>query len=215
MNKYNQGIAFIVEGDTELVFYEEYLSFVVQSNPGWSIVPLNEIGVISFELLSSKGLSIIKMYSPGTITQVPKSGIWFVEECYKPLCSIPWIAVLAYDTDGYNASITKFHEGDWELLRSQLSDYTNTIIDLAACADIEDAMLCDLEGIISYLGLPEGTEMPTGRKGKSKMKKLFKEVNIRNKYREGQRARTLIRSLDMGRIEQHTSIPLSALKSIL
>lgn len=47
------------------------------------------------------------------------------------------------------------------------------------------------------------------------MKKLFKEVDIRNKYREGQKARPLIQSLDMKLIEERASVPLSALKSIL
>lgn len=205
----------MVEGDTELVFYEEYLSFVVRSNPGWSFEPLEEIGVVSFKLRSSKGLSIVKMYSADTITQVPNSGIWFIEECAKPLHAIPWFVVLAYDTDGYNAPITKFHEGDWERLRTQLDCHARGIIELAASADIEDIMLCDLGGVLDYLGLPKETKIPTGRKGKTKMKKLFKEVDIRNKYREGQKARPLIQSLDMKLIEERASVPLSALKSIL
>ena len=39
-------------------------------------------------------------------------------------------------------------------------------------------MLCDLPGVLSFLGLPPETEMPPGNKGKTKLKKLYVSVNI-------------------------------------
>ena len=39
-------------------------------------------------------------------------------------------------------------------------------------------MLCDLPGVLSFLGLPPETEMPPGNKGKTKLKKLYVGVNI-------------------------------------
>lgn len=37
-------------------------------------------------------------------------------------------------------------------------------------------MLCDLPGVLSFLGLPPETEMPPGNKGKTKLKKLYRKV---------------------------------------
>ena len=34
-------------------------------------------------------------------------------------------------------------------------------------------MLCDLPGVLSFLGLPPETKMPPGNKGKTKLKKLY------------------------------------------
>lgn len=57
-----------------------------------------------------------------------------------------------------------------------ISSTAQRVVDLAAKADIEDVMLCDLPGVLSFLGLPPETEMPPGNKGKTKLKKLYRKV---------------------------------------
>ena len=69
--------------------------------------------------------------------------------------------------------------------------------------------------MLAFLGLNPKTEVPFGRKGKAKMKKLYRMVAINNSYHEGNRARALIRSLDMGKIEECAPIPLSEIGKAL
>lgn len=61
-------------------------------------------------------------------------------------------------------------------------------------------MLCDLPGVLSFLGLPPETEMPPGNKGKTKLKKLFRKVAPNKAYHSGERAKDLISHLDMAEI---------------
>lgn len=49
-------------------------------------------------------------------------------------------------------------------------------------------MLCDLPGVLSFLGLPPETEMPPGNKGKMKLKKLYRKVAPNKAYHSGERA---------------------------
>ena len=61
-------------------------------------------------------------------------------------------------------------------------------------------MLCDLPGVLSFLGLPPETEMPPGNKGKTKLKKLYRKVAPNKAYHSGERAKDLISHLDMAEI---------------
>ena len=61
-------------------------------------------------------------------------------------------------------------------------------------------MLCDLPGVLSFLGLPPETEMPPGNKGKTKLKKLYRKVAPNKAYNSGERAKDLISHLDMAEI---------------
>ena len=49
-------------------------------------------------------------------------------------------------------------------------------------------MLCDLPGVLSFLGLPPETEMPPGNKGKTKLEKLYRKVAPNKAYHSGERA---------------------------
>ena len=75
-------------------------------------------------------------------------------------------------------------------------------------ADIEDVMLCDLPGVLSFLGLPPETEMPPGNKGKTKLKKLYRKVAPNKAYHSGERAKDLISHLDMAEIRASAPVPL-------
>lgn len=64
-------------------------------------------------------------------------------------------------------------------------------------------MLCDLPGVLSFLGLPPETEMPPGNKGKTKLKKLYRKVAPNKAYHSGERAKDLISHLDMAERSGH------------
>ena len=53
------------------------------------------------------------------------------------------------------------------MLHESISPAAQKVVDLAAEADIEDVMLCDLPGVLPFLGLPPETEMPPGREGEA------------------------------------------------
>ena len=89
-----------------------------------------------------------------------------------------------------------------------ISPTAQRVADLAAKADIEDVMLCDLPGVLSFLGLPPETEMPPGNKGKTKLKKLYRKVAPNKAYHSGERAKDLISHLDMAEIRASAPVPL-------
>ena len=76
-------------------------------------------------------------------------------------------------------------------------------------------MLCDYDGVLAFLGLREDTQLPKGRKGKVRMRKLHRMVAINRPYHEGERARPLVQALDMGKIVKSAPIPLGALEATL
>lgn len=96
---------------------------------------------------------------------------------------IPWTVYLCYDTDSSSSNISKFYEGDWKILRQELENSkATTIVDLAASADIEDIMLYDIESVLTFLGIAMPVKL-VGRKGKAKMKALYRKAG--RAYHEG------------------------------
>ena len=89
-----------------------------------------------------------------------------------------------------------------------ISPSAQGVVDLAAKAGIEDVMLRDLPGVLSFLGLPPETEMPPGNKGKAKLKKLYRKVAPNKAYHSGERAKDLISHLDMAEIRASAPVPL-------
>ena len=108
-----------------------------------------------------------------------------------------------------------FHEGDWARLRGSIASQACAVIDLAAEADIEDVILCDLPGVLSFLGLPAQTEIPPGNKGKTKLKKLHRMVAVNKTYHSGERSKELIACLDMAVIKKNAPIPLNEIDKAL
>lgn len=196
--KFSRGIAFILEGDTEKVFYRELLEFYVSKHPGSDFQETQDdkSGEVYYELTTPNAVVIVKMFVVGTISQLTNSSKWFENFCCRAYPSLNWFVFLCYDTDSYKEPVTKFYEGDWSVLREQLSqNHAAEIVDLAAQADIEDIMLLDASSIFDFLGI-EPCPIPSGSKGKRRMKKLFRSVGRGNAYHEGKRAKTLIKALD-------------------
>lgn len=56
------------------------------------------------------------------------------------------------------------------------------VVGLAAKANIEDMMLCDPPGVLSFLWPPPETEMPPGNRGKTKLRMLYRKVALNKAY---------------------------------
>lgn len=212
--EFTKGIAFILEGATEKVFYRSFLQWLAENNEGCSFdkIENTDIGEIAFEWKSGDGSVLIKFNIVGAVTQLIHSGKWFANTCARKY-KIPWQVFLCYDTDSPDKDISKFYEDDWKLLRDELKKAkAKEIVDLAASADIEDVMLVDLEGICKYLGIPVPTEHK-GRKGKAKMKALYRSCG--NTYHEGEKSADMVESLDFYKIINEGPIRLDVLRDSL
>lgn len=212
--RYEKGLAFVVEGKTESVFYEEYLTACCLRH-GLRITRNDKTQENSFIIEKSDGIVMVMINNVSTVTQMTNSATWLQRACFDTFDSMPWHVFLCYDTDNYDCDITKFYEDDWLRLRETIQQRAASVTDLAIRADIEDVMLCDYPNILSFLGLDATTEMPSGRKGKTKMKKLFRMVAVNNAYHEGEKARRLIQALDMSIIKAKAPIPLKSIDELL
>ena len=212
---YTGGIALIVEGATEKVFYSELIRLRALVH-GATVERASDGDGTNFSVTRQDGSSeLVKINNVGTVTQMTNSAERFLRACVARHRSIPWHVFLGYDTDDYLARITKFHQGDWKRLRDDITPEAASVTDLAASADIEDIMLCDYDGVLAFLGLREDTQLPKGRKGKVRMKQLHRMVAINRPYHEGERARPLVQELDMGKIVKSAPIPLGTLEATL
>lgn len=203
--EYDKGVAFVFEGPTEDIFYETLLYHFSGRHPSYNLHTLDIVDS-DIDALVSEGPDqaiVICRYTLGSITNISQAGPWFTNRCKKQFPGIPWTIFLCYDTDSYKNPITKFHEGDWARLRRKLQG--NSIIDLAAQAEIEDLFMLDTEGICLFLGVPV-QDIPNSGKGKRKLKNFFN--TFRKSYHEGERAQNLISSLDMDTIVARAGIPL-------
>lgn len=211
--EYANGYAFIFEGDTEKEFYLSLLFYLCEKhNVKLNKNINNDEPDIAYELITENETSIIKFNTVNAVTQIPRAGKWFNSQCAdKYNSSCVWSVFLCYDTDDYKSDVTKFHEGDWELLRSSL-EKAKIVIDVAAAADIEDILLGDLAGICAFIGcdIPEKLH---GAKGKSKLKRLYRDNG--KTYHEGKRARALIDSLNMETLISNNTVNLSAIETLI
>lgn len=200
--KYTSGIALILEGDTEKIFYRVLIEHFVKKHDGAMFQKCidQDTGEIYYTLLYEQNVVLIKFNVVGTVSQITNSGEWFNNLCYGKHKQLNWTVFLCYDTDSYNNDITKFYDGDWAMLRKSIQRYKKCcVIDLAAQADIEDIMLIDSDGVFNFLKIPP-TDIPNGSKGKRKMKKIFRLKGRGVAYHEGDRAEPLICALDLDKI---------------
>lgn len=201
------GLAFIVEGPTEKVFYLEYLSQLCAAR---NLVFRKDMETQEdrYTIVSPTDEKVVMVASVNSVSQMTNSATWFERACVCSYPKIEWTVFFCYDTDEYNSDITKFHEGDWAMLRASIEPLAQKVVDMAAEADIEDVMLCDPASVLSYLGLPQGTKVPSGNKGKTKLKKLYRMVAPNKAYHSGERAKSLIGRLDMKKVRASAPIPL-------
>lgn len=213
---FTKGLAFILEGDTEKVFYLSLLQYLAEKNDALFEMRFTPSGNDYFYVISKDDRNvIIKIKSVGTITQLVNSFSWFKNMCKSAYPGINWTVFLCYDTDSYNDDISEFFEGDWDKLRKDLVRLRNVSIDdFAASADIEDIMLLDIDGICAFMNQPS-VPIPSGRKGKAKMKKLFKSFGKGIAYHEGDRAEPMIKCLDFDKIIQSAPFDLQKLQTVL
>lgn len=212
MGSFDAGIAFIVEGHTERVFYSEYINHLSESMH-FEIKKVDSADTEDYAITLHNHRIYLRINNVGSVSQIANAGVWFKRSCIARE-DMPWYVFLAYDTDSHSYPITKFHEGDWARLREGLSSASD-VIDLAAEADIEDVMLCDSKGVLAYLGLPETTEIPRGGKGKSRMKRLYKSRCQFEPYQAGSRAREMIKALDFDHLEREAPVDLRRIREVL
>ena len=210
---YTKGIAFIMEGPTEKIFYKTFLRWIAEKNNCTFLKGENlDKGDIYFEWDNGVEKLLIKFNVVGTVTQVSHSGKWFLNKCSKEH-KMPWKVLLCYDTDNAEDDISKFYQDDWKLLRNDLKKArAEEIVDLAASADIEDIMLYDVASICSYLGI-DIPEKLKGRKGKAKIKALYRSCG--STYHEGDRAEPMIKALDFQKIVDNSPLELKKLENLL
>ena len=206
---YTKGIALIMEGTTEKVFYCSLLEWLANRN-GYNFKKIytTDLTDIFYEWYKDNQKIIIKINVVGTVTQISNSGNWFKNTCAKRY-KIPWSVFLCYDTDSYEDDISKFYEDDWKNLRKQLKGAKAArVVDLSAKAEIEDIMLIDLPGICEFLkiGKPEALH---GRTGKAKIKALYRSCG--STYHEGEKCKAMIDSLDFKKILDEAPIELNSL----
>ncbi len=211
---FEKGVAFILEGDTEKVFYLTLLKHLCGKYNGISINKQtdNNSGEIFYTIGNAEHSVLIKFNVVGTISQITNSGSWFEKRCYGQHKSLTWTVFLCYDTDNYTPNISKFYEDDWKELRKNISKRKScSIIDLAAQADIEDIMLVDADGVFKFLDMSP-IPIPSGSKGKAKMKKIFRAKKLGCAYHEGSRAEDLINALDLDKIISNSPVPLEKIQ---
>ena len=201
---YVKGLAFVVEGPTERVFYHEYLQWCCRKKPGTSIEQLPNK---DFAIRTKDGDVLIRFNVKGSVSSVPNAMNWVRSTCLAS--DMPWTVVLCYDTDG-DASLN-LDTRAWRRFRQDLAKMKLPVIDLAADADIEDVMLVDIEGVRRFLGLNSDIE-PHGRKGKAKLKSLYKAVDVTQPYKSGERARNLISNLSFDVIEERAPMDIKTLR---
>ena len=200
-----RGFAFIVEGPTERVFYHEYLKWCCGNLSGCS---MEQLPNKDYLIRTGQGNVLVKFNVKGSVSSVPNAMNWVRSTC-AVASGFPWTVVLCYDTDG-NTSLN-LDTRAWRRFREDLAAMKLPVIDLAADADIEDIMLADIDGVRRFLGLPSFVE-PRGKKGKAKLKSLYKVVDVTQPYKSGEKARDLISSLDFNVIEARAPMDIVALR---
>lgn len=206
---YTKGIAFIMEGSTEKVFYRSFMTWLAnRQGCKFEKIDALDTGEVLFEWINGDETILIKINVVGAVTQLVHSGKWFSNTCAKRY-RIPWNVYLCYDTDSHDYDISKFYRDDWKLLREALKkSKAKKIVDLAARADIEDVMLIDLLGICRYLGIAPPEKL-AGRKGKAKMKALYRSCG--KTYHEGEKSADMVEKINYEKIIRDGPIPLNLL----
>lgn len=206
---YTKGIAFIMEGSTEKVFYRSFMTWLAnRQGCKFEKIDALDTGEVLFEWINGDETILIKINVVGAVTQLVHSGKWFSNTCAKRY-RIPWNVYLCYDTDSHDYDISKFYRDDWKLLREELKkSKAKKIVDLAARADIEDVMLIDLLGICRYLGIAPPEKL-AGRKGKAKMKALYRTCG--KTYHEGEKSADMVEKINYEKIIRDGPIPLNLL----
>lgn len=208
--EYTAGCAFIVEGETEKEFYLSFLTYLAGKHSAQIIRDFysNDVPDVIYRIVYKEDSILVKFHTVNAITQIPRSGAWFNTQCLDKYKIIPWNVFLCYDTDKYLEDISKFYKDDWKLLRQDLKKAS--VLDVAAAADIEDVMLTDLVGVCRFIGCEVPSGPIAGRKGKVKLKNLFRDHNLY--YHEGKRARPLIDALNMQLIMDNSGLPLQEME---
>lgn len=186
------GVVIFVEGETEKVFYNEMIEYMIKRNAGKQVK--------FFKVDNLKGIGRFESKLVGKF----KNGF---KNRYK---DYNFDVACAYDTDVFEYKSKP--PVNWTKKTSELKNAgAKKVVRIKAKHMIEDWFLDDLHGLCSYLKVKE--KMPRGKDGNEKMINLFKQKN--KIYVKGTYTEKFINSLDMGLIYQKEKKELEKLEKIL
>ena len=85
------GVAFICEGATELIFYYTILRHFINKHPKAHINRYQDNSGEEYHILSNNiKKTLIKFNDVGTISNITNSGAWFENRCFGINKRIPW-----------------------------------------------------------------------------------------------------------------------------
>ena len=170
-------VALFVEGPTEIEFYKAVVKYAHDTMGA----PFN----CTFEWVDMQGIGNYKDNALRKFKALQKK--YSGEDIYALLC---------IDTDAFAFS-KKPPINKVMVKKSIESAGAKKVCYVEAEQSIEDWFLADLEGVVSFLGLPRGTKRPKG-KGQDALKKLFKDA--KKVYVKGHNTGNFIKSLDISKI---------------
>ncbi len=174
-----RGFMVFLEGETEEELYQGIISFLRNDKLE------GHFKLKKLHIHNLKGIGNFKLKLLGKAEKINSN---------NP--DIEYTVFLCYDTDVFG--LGKKPPVDWSHVESRLKQMgIKKIIHLKADKSIEDWLLCDLNGLCSYLKLSKKPKLK-GRTGYEKICNLFRASN--RVYTKGSKASGLISKLDVGKI---------------
>lgn len=191
----NKCLVLFVEGDTEVEFYKQLIANVRRMRQ-------NGMLDIKIECKNINGVGGFKNIALRKFTKEIK--IKYGKDCN-------FIIALCRDTDVFELSPKP--PVNWDEVERDLRDAgASEIIHVQARHSIEDWFLYDIDGIKSFLRLPQKTKV-SGKNGYEKLKQLYKMAN--KMYYKGMKSNGMINKLDMDKIIDEAKDQLQPLLIVL
>lgn len=171
-------VIIFIEGETEIEFYKKLVS-IMRTHCGGRLV-------CSVETIDASGIGqykdrVLRVFEKRIKRNYPNG------EFYVALC---------YDQDVFEMG--KNPPVNWrEVKKAFLDSDAKEVCLIKAVHSIEDWFLCDVDGIIQYLGLSTNTKIPGGS-GYECLKALFKKKN--RIYIKGKNSGKFVQALDVEKI---------------
>lgn len=178
MKEMNKCLVLIVEGDTEIEFYKQVITYVRTT--------MNRKFDLNIEYINVKGVGGFKNIALRK----------FVKEIQVKYTNYKFTVALCRDTDVFELSPKP--PVNWKEIEKAFYDAgVEKVIHIRAKHSIEDWFLYDSEGIKSFLRLPKKTKV-SGKNGYDKLKRLYTQAN--KIYFKGMKSNGMIRKLDIEKI---------------
>lgn len=172
-------VLLFVEGDTEVVFYQLLVEMFYEK--GWLKRPVKQFLIKNLRGIGGFKRQALRYYLNEVVPRY--------EDCKFSIG-------LAYDTDVFE--FARQPQIDWQKIDNYFRALdVEYLIHIPQELMIEDLFLEDYTGILKFLNLPIGTEIPAGS-GYRKLQTLFNKS--KKIYYKGEPVRKMLKSLDLERI---------------